>query len=112
MHRGMWHSFALYTFLALLSLEVAIADSDIKNGVIADNIKSAGTEGANTHTGTTSDANIKNIEDSDIITGITEDEWIGSDQELQAESGSRRTDPSPHSDPKDCLMCTNPDTLK
>ena len=77
MHRCTLHSFALYTFLALLSLDNAIADSDIENGIIADNIKS----GANTHTGIISDANIKNgiatkiIEDANIITGITEDEW-------------------------------------
>merc|ERR1740117_892652 len=110
MHRCTLHSFALYTFLALLSLDNAIADSDIENGIISDaNIKS----GVNTHTGIISDANIKNgiatkiIEDANIITGITEDEWtIPLVQELPGVSRREAED----ADNENCLACSDTGT--
>merc|ERR1712195_17357 len=122
MHRCTLHSFALYTFLALLSLDNAIADSDIESGIIADNIKSGANthtgiisdanikSGVNTHTGIISDANIKNgiatkiIEDANIITGITEDEWtIPLVQELPGVSRREAED----ADNENCLTCSD-----
>ena len=100
---------ALLTIAVLcLTGQLAIADSNIKNGIIADNIKGANThtgiiKDANTHSGIIatkhiSDANIKSgviIEGTDTQNGITgkfiedtntntgEDEWVGSVEELQ-----------------------------
>ena len=95
---------ALITIAVLCPTDqLAIADSNIENGIIADNTKGTNThsgiiKGANTHTGAiatkhTSGANIKSgvtIEGADTQNGITgkfieganintgEDEWVGS----------------------------------
>ena len=90
---------ALVTIAVLcLTGQLAIADSNIKNGIITDNIdgtiKGANTQtgiikGANTQTGIIKGANTqtgitgKFIEDANINTGVTEDEWVGSVEELQ-----------------------------
>jgi len=70
---------ALVTIAVLcLTGQLAIADSNIKNGIITDNIDGT-IKGANTQTGITG----KFIEDANINTGVTEDEWVGSVEELQ-----------------------------
>ena len=80
---------ALVTIAVLcLTGQLAIADSNIKNGIITDNIDGT-IKGANTQTGIIKGANTqtgitgKFIEDANINTGVTEDEWVGSVEELQ-----------------------------
>ena len=98
---------ALVTIAVLcLTGQLAIADSNIKNGIITDNIDGT-IKGANTQTGITG----KFIEDANINTGVTEDEWVGSVEELQESeeivpsNANRR---SGDIEPYDCKVDTPP----